>query len=205
MISSVLLSQRELAGVHFTGSTEVFNSMWETIGRSMSSYRSYRASVGETGGKTSSSRTRRPTSRRWRSQWSRGVRYQGRSARRPAVSTCRSRCGRRSATGGGDDRDIKMGDVRDFRNFMGAVIDKKAFTSISAYVARRARRRRSWPESLRRLEGLLHQSTLVETRDPGFPPDVRGIFGPCFTAYAYDDDKVEGDAGAGGIRRRRMR
>src|SRR6202162_4917733 len=51
MISKVLLSHRDLAGVHFTGSTEVFNSMWKTIGSSMSSYRSYPRIVGETGGK----------------------------------------------------------------------------------------------------------------------------------------------------------
>ena len=51
MISKVLLSHRDLAGVHFTGSTEVFNDMWKTIGASMSTYRSYPRIVGETGGK----------------------------------------------------------------------------------------------------------------------------------------------------------
>src|ERR1700752_2455451 len=51
MISEILLSHRDLAGVHFTGSTEVFNGMWRTIGQSMSAYRSYPRIVGETGGK----------------------------------------------------------------------------------------------------------------------------------------------------------
>ena len=98
-ISNVALSHRDLAGVHFTGSTTVFNAMWKTIGENMSRYRSYPRIVGETGGKDfivahpsadpqalAVAIAAVATSTR------------GRSARRRAVPTCRARCGARCAT-----------------------------------------------------------------------------------------------------------
>jgi NAD-dependent aldehyde dehydrogenases len=98
MISKVLLSHRDLAGVHFTGSTEVFNNMWKTIGASMSTYRSYPRIVGETGGKDFIVAHARPTWTRWRWRWcAAGSSSRDRSARRRAASTCRSRSGTRSA------------------------------------------------------------------------------------------------------------
>ena len=86
--------------------------------------------------RTSSSPTPRPIRRKWRWRWcAAGSSTRARSARRPAASTCRSRCGPRCATAPiAMMRDIAMGDPRDFRNFMGAVIDQKAFKKISGYI-----------------------------------------------------------------------
>jgi len=192
MISSVLLSQRELAGVHFTGSTEVFNSMWETIGRSMSSYRSYPRIVGETGGKdfilAHPSADREALSA---AVVRGGFEFQGQKC--SAVSRIYVP---QSLWKEVRDRavamieDIKMGDVRDFRNFMGAVIDKKAFTSISAYVAEARKKAKILAGGVcDDSKGYFISPTLVETRDPGFRLMCEEIFGPVLTAYAYDDDK----------------
>jgi len=192
MISSVLLSQRELAGVHFTGSTEVFNSMWETIGRSMSSYRSYPRIVGETGGKDfilahPSADVQALAVAMVRG----GFEYQGQkcsAASRVYVPKSLWKEVRDRAVAMIED--IKMGDVRDFRNFMGAVIDKKAFTSISAYVAEARKKAKILAGGVcDDSKGYFISPTLVETRDPGFRLMCEEIFGPVLTAYAYDDDK----------------
>src|SRR5689334_3926072 len=137
LISKTLLSHRDLGGVHFTGSTEVFNDMWKTIGASMSSYRSYPRIVGETGGKDfivahPSADVDALAVAIVRG----GFEFQGQkcsAASRVYVP--------RSLWNGVRDRiaamidDIRMGDVQDFRNFMGAVIDQRAFEKIGEYIA----------------------------------------------------------------------
>src|SRR5213593_3616058 len=135
-ISKVLLSHRDLAGVHFTGSTEVFNDMWKTIGASMSAYRSYPRIVGETGGKDfivahPSADVDALAVAIVRG----GFEFQGQKC--SAVSRVYIP---RSIWDGVRDRmvamidDIGMGDIQDFSNFMGAVIDRRAFDKISEYV-----------------------------------------------------------------------
>ena len=83
---------------------------------------------------------------------------------------------------------IRMGDVRDFRNFMGAVIDQKAFTKISAYVNdARANARIVHGGGCHGDEGYFIEPTLVETDDPGYRLLCEEIFGPVLTVHAYDD------------------
>src|SRR4051812_14128580 len=136
MISKVLLSHRDLAGVHFTGSTEVFNNMWKTIGASMSTYRSYPRIVGETGGKDFIVAHASADVDALAVAMVRGAfEFQGQkcsAASRVYVP--------KSIWAGVRDRavamidGIKMGDPTDFRNFMGAVIDKRAFDKIGEYI-----------------------------------------------------------------------
>jgi 1-pyrroline-5-carboxylate dehydrogenase len=192
MISGVLLAQRELAGVHFTGSTEVFNFMWETIGKSMSSYRSYPRIVGETGGKDfilahPSADVEALAVAMVRG----GFEYQGQkcsAASRVYVPKSLWKDVRDRAVAMIED--IKMGDVRDFRNFMGAVIDRKAFTSISQYLAEgRKKAKIVTGGQCDDAKGYFIRPTLIETRDPGFRLMCEEIFGPVLTAYAYDDAK----------------
>jgi len=87
---------------------------------------------------------------------------------------------------------IKVGDVQDFRNFMGAVIDKKAFDNISAYLAE-ARKSASIIAGggVNGDQGWFIQPTLVETSDPGYKLLCEEIFGPVVTAFVYDDEKWE--------------
>src|SRR5215510_14200957 len=136
MISDAVLSHHDLAGVHFTGSTEVFNDMWKTIGASMSSYRSYPRIVGETGGKDfilahPSADVDALAVAIVRG----GFEFQGQkcsAASRVYVPKSLWSAVKDRAAAMIDE--IRMGDIQDFRNFMGAVIDERAFEKISEYV-----------------------------------------------------------------------
>ena len=137
-ISNALLSHRDLAGVHFTGSTGVFNNMWKTIGANMSHVpRRTRASSARPAARISSSRI--PSADRHRARRrdrARRIRVSGTEVLRgePRVRA-RELCGRACATKSSRSwSDIRMGDVTDFRNFMGAVIDERAFKKIGDYL-----------------------------------------------------------------------
>jgi 1-pyrroline-5-carboxylate dehydrogenase len=192
MISERLLSHRALAGVHFTGSTTVFNSMWKTIGASMSHYRNYPRIVGETGGKDfivahASADVDQLAVAIVRA----GFEYQGQkcsAASRVYVPKLMwpALCDR--VVGMMDD--IRMGDVRDFRNFMGAVIDRKAFDRITGYIEHaRVNATILAGGTADASEGFFVAPTLVETNDPGFKLLQEEIFGPVVTVYPYDDGK----------------
>jgi 1-pyrroline-5-carboxylate dehydrogenase len=194
MISKALLSHRELAGVHFTGSTEVFNDMWKTIGASMSSYRSYPRIVGETGGKDfivghPSADVDALAVAIVRG----GFEFQGQkcsAASRVYVPKSLWNAVRDRAVAMIDD--IKMGDVQDFRNFMGAVIDKRAFEKISEYVGHA--RQHATIVAGGKIDGgtgYFISPTLVEAKDPGYRLLCEEIFGPVVTTYVYDDAKWE--------------
>jgi 1-pyrroline-5-carboxylate dehydrogenase len=190
MISKALLSHRDLAGVHFTGSTEVFNDMWRTIGASMASYRSYPRIVGETGGKDfivahPSADVDALAVAIVRG----GFEFQGQkcsAASRVYVPRSIWDAVRDRAVAMIDD--IRIGDVQDFRNFMGAVIDKRAFDKISDYLEH-AKKNASIVTGGRvdGSQGYFITPTIVETRDPGYRLLCEEIFGPVVTAYVYDD------------------
>jgi 1-pyrroline-5-carboxylate dehydrogenase len=194
MISKVLLSHRDLAGVHFTGSTEVFNNMWKTIGASMSTYRSYPRIVGETGGKDfivahASADVDALAVAMVRG----GFEFQGQkcsAASRIYVP--------KSIWNAVRDRavamisDIKMGDPADFRNFMGAVLDKRAFDKISEYIEHgRGNAKILAGGKTDGSKGYFISPTLIETADPGYKLLCEEIFGPVLTAHVYDDAKWE--------------
>jgi len=194
MISDKLLAHRDLAGVHFTGSTNVFNSMWKTIGASMSNYRSYPRIVGETGGKDFIVAHRSADPVALSVAIARGgFEYQGQkcsAASRIYVPE--------SIWPEVRDRtvaimeEITMGDVTDFRNFMGAVIDKRAFEKIGEYVTHgRSSAKIIAGGGVKGEEGYFIEPTLVETRDPAYKLLCEEIFGPVVTAHVYPDAKWE--------------
>ncbi len=193
-ISNTVLHSRDLAGVHFTGSTEVFNGMWKTIGENVGKYRGYPRIVGETGGKDFIVVHPSANAAEVAVAMTRGAfEYQGQkcsAASRVYVP--------RSLWNDVRDRsiaimkDMKMGDPRDFRNFVGAVIDKKAFTSISDYL-------NDAKQNAKILQGgkaddsagYFIEPTLIQTDNPGYRCLCEEIFGPVLTAYVYDDAKWE--------------
>ncbi len=191
-ISEIALSHPDLAGVHFTGSTMVFNNMWQTIGANMSHFRSYPRIVGETGGKDFILAHPSAEPQALAVAIARGAfEYQGQkcsAASRVYVP--------RSLWPEVRDRlvammqDMRMGDVQDFRNFMGAVIDQKAFRKISEYIAD-AKRNATIVSGGKTDDsvGYFIEPTLVETTDPGYRLLCEEIFGPVVTAYVYDDAK----------------
>ncbi|HWF83897.1 MAG TPA: L-glutamate gamma-semialdehyde dehydrogenase [Vicinamibacterales bacterium] len=192
MISKALLSHRDLAGVHFTGSTDVFNDMWKTIGASMSTYRSYPRIVGETGGKDFIVAHPSADAEALAVAIVRGgFEYQGQkcsAASRVYVPKSLWTNVRDRVVAMIDE--IKMGDVQDFRNFMGAVIDKRAFDKISEYVEHaRGKAKVIAGGNVDGTKGYFVSPTLVETTDPGYRLLCEEIFGPVVTTYVYDDAK----------------
>jgi 1-pyrroline-5-carboxylate dehydrogenase len=191
-ISDVCLGHRELAGVHFTGSTSVFNSMWKTIGANMANYLAYPRIVGETGGKDFIVAHPSADPQAIAVAIARGgFEYQGQkcsAASRVYVPRSLWKRVRESAVGMMED--IKQGDVRDFRNFVSAVIDKKSFEKISSYLDD-ARRNATIVAGGKAegSEGYFIAPTLVETDEPGYRLLCEEIFGPVVTAYVYDDAK----------------
>ena len=193
-ISDIALSHRNLAGVHFTGSTRVFNSMWQTIGASMSTYASYPRIVGETGGKDFIVAHASANAAALAVAIVRGgFEYQGQKCSaasrvyvpRSLWPEVKDRCVAMM-------EQIKVGDISDFRNFMGAVIDQKAFTKISGYIDD-ARQNATIVAggTVDGSTGYFVHPTLVETADPGYRLLCEEIFGPVVTVHVYDDAKWE--------------
>ena len=191
-ISDALLAHRDLGGVHFTGSTTVFNSMWKTIGGNMGRYRSYPRIVGETGGKDFIMAHASAEVEALAVGIVRGAfEYQGQKC-----SACSRIYIPESLWPGVRDRmvammaDIKMGDVRDFRNFMGAVIDERSYTKIGGYLDE-ARSHGSIVAGgeMSKDTGWFVSPTLVKVDDPGNRILCEEIFGPVVAAYVYPDDQ----------------
>jgi 1-pyrroline-5-carboxylate dehydrogenase len=192
MISDALLSHRDLAGVHFTGSTEVFNSMWKTIGANMARYRTYPRIVGETGGKdfivahpSADPQTLAVAIARG------GFEYQGQKCSAASrVYVPRSLWKEVRERAAALIEDIRMGDVRDFRNFMGAVIDQKAFTKISSYIEDAKKNARIVAGGTTKGDvGYFIAPTLIEAPAPDYRLLCEEIFGPVVTVSVYDDAK----------------
>jgi len=191
-ISNALLDSPDLAGVHFTGSTEVFNGMWRKIGENIGRYRSYPRLVGETGGKDFIVVHPSADPVEVAVAIARGsFEYQGQkcsAASRVYVP--------RSLWNDVRDRviaimkDIKVGDVTDFRNFMGAVIDEKAFNKIGEYLKdAKSNAKILAGGGSKGDDGYFIDPTLIETSDPGYRLLCEEIFGPVVTAYVYPDNQ----------------
>ena len=191
-ISNAALSHPHFAGLHFTGSTTVFNMMWKQIGANTSSYRTYPRIVGETGGKDfivahPSADVEALAVAIIRG----GFEYQGQkcsAASRVYIP--------QSIWGEVRDRvvammkEIAVGDVRDFRNFMGAVIDKRSFDKISGYLDDAKKNAKIIAGGTTRGEtGWFVDPTFVEAKDAGYRLMCEEIFGPVVTAFVYPDAK----------------
>ncbi|HXC25467.1 MAG TPA: L-glutamate gamma-semialdehyde dehydrogenase [Gemmatimonadaceae bacterium] len=193
-ISDKLLSHSDLAGVHFTGSTAVFNSMWKTIGANMGTYRSYPRIVGETGGKDFILAHASADVTALAVAIARGgFEYQGQKCSAASrVYIPESLWPQVKEQVIAIMQDLRMGDITDFRNFMGAVIDHKAFTKISDYVGHgRANATIVHGGTVAGDDGYFITPTLIETKDPSYKLLREEIFGPVVTAHIYRDTEYE--------------
>lgn len=191
-VSGILLDHPDFGGIHFTGSTAVFQSMWQRVGQNIAKYRSYPRIVGETGGKDFVVVHQSADPQEVAVGLVRGAfEYQGQkcsAASRAYVPKSlwpevRDRMVAMM-------RDIRMGDVRDFRNFMGAVIDRKAFTKIGDYLKdAKANATIVQGGGAHGDEGFFIEPTLIQTDNPGYRLMCEEIFGPVLTTYVYDDDR----------------
>ncbi|MGI9140147.1 MAG: L-glutamate gamma-semialdehyde dehydrogenase [Gemmatimonadaceae bacterium] len=191
MISDALLADRDLAGVHFTGSTDVFNGMWKTIGANMSRYRSYPRIVGETGGKDFiiAHPSADPVAVAVAIVRG-GFEYQGQKCSAASrVYVPQSLWNEVRDRAVGMIEDIRMGDVSDFRNFMGAVIDQRAFEKISGYLEKTPDHEVLAGGTARGEEGWFIEPTLIEAKRADSRLLCEEIFGPVVTAYVYPDSQ----------------
>jgi 1-pyrroline-5-carboxylate dehydrogenase len=192
-IGSAALASPDLAGIHFTGSTEVFNGMWETVGTNIGSYRNYPRIVGETGGKDFILAHPSAEAEAVATAVVRGsFEYQGQkcsaASRLYVPSNIWPEVKERLVA---DVATIKMGDVSDFENFMGAVIDEGAFRTHSEAIteARAAGAEILTGGSTDDSEGYFVQPTVITTEDKGFRLLRDELFGPIVTTYVYDEKR----------------
>jgi 1-pyrroline-5-carboxylate dehydrogenase len=191
-VSEVALADRDLAGIHFTGSTPVFQHLWRTVGQNISGYRGYPRIVGETGGKDFVVAHPSADVDVLRTALIRGAfEFQGQKcsaasrAYVPRSVWSRLRDDLVSQTEG-----LEMGDVTDFSNFMGAVIDRKSFSKLSGVLDRV-----DDDPALSIVaggkaddsEGYFVRPTIIEGTDPGHEVFTTEYFGPILSVHVYDD------------------
>ena len=196
-VGNPALAHPDLAGIHFTGSTAVFQNMWKTVGGNIEQYRNYPRIVGETGGKDFIVAHPSADLDSVATAIVRGsFEYQGQkcsaASRVYAPSNLWPELRERLAA---QVAELKVGDVGDFRNFMGAVIDAGSFaTQKEAIEEARANGDSdvlvggNYDDS----EGFFVEPTVIETRDPNFRLLRDELFGPVVTAYVYPENDYEG-------------
>jgi 1-pyrroline-5-carboxylate dehydrogenase len=195
-VGDAALGSRDLAGVHFTGSTAVFQSMWKTIGANIENYRSYPRIVGETGGKDFIVAHPTASAEEVATAIVRGsFEYQGQkcsaASRVYAPANIWPELKERLVEQVGE---LKVGDVSDFSNFMGAVIDASSFKTQREAIAeaeKHAKTKVLVGGGVDDSEGFFVEPTVIETEDPNFRLLRDELFGPVVTAYVYPESKWE--------------
>lgn len=195
-IAGVIFEDKNFAGLHFTGSTDVFRTLWKGIGNNIEKYKSYPRIVGETGGKDFIVAHKSAVPSEVATAISRGAfEYQGQkcsAASRAYVPNNIWEAVRNQIID--DVNSFKMGSPEDPNNFINAVISEKAFDSISSYI--------DYAHDVDDAEvivggnydksqGYFIEPTVVVTSNPKFKTMVEEIFGPVITIYVYDESKWE--------------
>ncbi|HEU5289573.1 MAG TPA: L-glutamate gamma-semialdehyde dehydrogenase [Cyclobacteriaceae bacterium] len=192
----VIFNHKDFAGIHFTGSTGVFQGMWKTIGNNIQKYRSYPRIVGETGGKDFIVAHKSANAKEVSTAMSRGAfEYQGQKCSAASRAYIPSNLW--------DDvkkylledlKSFKMGPTEDFGNFINAVIDEKAFNSITGYIEKA--RTNPMNEIIAggkydKSKGYFIEPTVILTKDPSSITMCEEIFGPVLTVYVYHEENFE--------------
>ncbi|MBL0740237.1 L-glutamate gamma-semialdehyde dehydrogenase [Chryseolinea lacunae] len=196
VVGEVVFNHRDFGGLHFTGSTAVFQNMWKTIGQNIHKYRSYPRIVGETGGKDFIMVHKSANAKEVATAISRGAfEFQGQKC------SAASRCYIPSNLWNDvkkflleDLKTFKMGPTEDFGNFINAVIDERAFNSISGYIEKA--RQNPLNEIIAgggydKSKGYFIEPTVIETKDPLSITMCEEIFGPVITVYVYHEENFE--------------
>jgi len=195
-ISATALKNKHLAGIHFTGSTGTFNHLWRATGENLGNYISYPKMIGETGGKDFIVVHASADQEEVATAIIRGAyEYQGQkcsAASRAYIPASMWPKLKRSLVE--QINEISMGDVRDFSNFMNAVIDETSFDNIMSYINVAAKSKDAKilaGGTGDKSTGFFIRPTLIETTDPHFRTMEEEIFGPVMTVYVYKDDEYE--------------
>jgi 1-pyrroline-5-carboxylate dehydrogenase len=195
-IGRVCFNHREFAGVHFTGSTGVFNNMWETIGKNMPLYRSYPRIVGETGGKDFVIAHKSADVDVVVTALLRGAfEFQGQkcsAASRAYIPSNLAEEFKKKMIAG--VKGLKMGNPEDFTNFINAVIDEKSFDKIKSYIdhAKKDAKAEVWAGGKAdKKDGYFIQPTIIEAKNPKYISMCEEIFGPVLSVYIYPANSFE--------------
>lgn len=196
VIGKVITASPDFAGFHFTGSTETFNTLWRQIGENLGRYKSYPKMVGETGGKNFIFAHSSADALDIATAIVRGAfEYQGQKCSAGSRAYIPSSLWPKVKEYVGDMlKEIKMGDVRDFTNFINAVIDEASFDNIMSYIEYA----KQSPDAEvifgshgDKSVGYFVEPTVIQTTNPKFKSMVEEIFGPVITIYVYEDKDFE--------------
>ncbi|MEO5892216.1 MAG: L-glutamate gamma-semialdehyde dehydrogenase, partial [Ferruginibacter sp.] len=197
VLGEICFSHRDFAGVHFTGSTGVFNFMWKTIGANTGVYKSYPRIVGETGGKDFVIAHKSADPDVVVTALARGAfEYQGQkcsaASRAYLPSNLADEIKKKLVAA---IKTMKMGSVEDFTNFINAVIDEKSFDKLENYI-KGVKKKGSKAKILAggncdKSKGFFIEPTLIETTDPNYVTMCEELFGPVLTLYVYDENDFE--------------
>lgn len=196
VISENAIKHVDLAGIHFTGSTDTFGNIWKTIGNDIGKYKTYPRIVGETGGKNFLIAYNDCDIPPLITACIRGAfEYQGQKC--SALSRAyfpKSKWNLIWKKMKAELESVKMGDVEDFSNFISAVIDKKSFENIKSYIDFAKKTDEAeilFGGKCDDSRGYYIEPTVILTTNPHFKTMEEEIFGPVLTCYLYDDEKLE--------------
>jgi 1-pyrroline-5-carboxylate dehydrogenase len=197
LLGEVCFSHPDFAGIHFTGSTGVFNFMWKTIGANAGIYKSYPRIVGETGGKDFVIAHKSANSDVVVTALARGAfEYQGQKCSAASRAYLPSNlAGEVKKKLVATLKTMKMGTTENFSNFINAVIDEKSFDKLEAYI-KAVRKKDSNARIIAggkcdKSVGYFIEPTVIETTDPKYVTMCEELFGPVLTLFVYDENKFE--------------
>lgn len=194
--ADVVFNHRDFAGIHFTGSTDVFQNIWQTIGNNIHKYRSYPRIVGETGGKDFIVAHSSADPKAVAVAISRGAfEYQGQKCSAASRAYIPSNIWNEVKTFvQADLKSMKMGPTEDFTNFINAVIDEKSFDKLAGYIDAAKKDKNleivaggNYDKS----KGYFIEPTIIVTKDPKYVTMCEELFGPVLTIYVFDENKFE--------------
>ncbi len=195
-LGDVCFNHPDFAGIHFTGSTGVFNTMWKIIGENTSLYKSYPRIVGETGGKDFILVHKSADVDVVVTAICRGAfEYQGQkcsAASRVYLPSNIAQIVKKKLVA--EIKTMKMGSVEDFSCFINAVIDEKSFDKLEGYIKQVKKDKNAKilvGGKCDKTNGYFIEPTVIETTDPRYVTMCDELFGPVLTMYVYDENKFE--------------
>ena len=196
LITEKALCRKEFSGLHFTGSTSVFNSFWKTIGENISNYNTYPKIVGETGGKDFILAHKSANPMQVSTAITRGsFEFQGQKCSAASRGYISESIWNEVKKNLDDDlKSISMGSPENFENFVTSVIDEKSFDKISKYIKDANSSKDAEViigGNYDKSKGYFIEPTVILTKDPNYVTMREEIFGPVMTIYVYSDDKFE--------------
>jgi 1-pyrroline-5-carboxylate dehydrogenase len=194
--ADVIFNHSEFAGIHFTGSTEVFQNIWQSIGNNIHKYKSYPRIVGETGGKDFVMVHKSADAQTVITALSRGAfEYQGQKCSAASRAYIPSNLWEEVKAGIQKDlASFKMGPTEDFGNFVNAVIDEKSFDKLAKYIdAAKADKNVEIVAggTYDKSSGYFVSPTVIRANDPKYVTMCEELFGPVLTIHVYDENKFE--------------